>query len=81
MDEAMLDKVTFVFSQECNTNGTTHTEGYDDYEELIVKIESVTDSLLNEAGFLVLRTPTGWSINDPKELTNLLNQVTNVLKY
>jgi len=81
MDEAMLDKVTFVFSQECNTNGTTHTEGYDDYEELIVEIQSVTGSLLNETGFLVLRTPTGWSINDPKELNDLLKQINNILKY
>jgi hypothetical protein len=78
MDEAMLDKVTFVFSQEANTNGTTRTEGYDDYEELIVEVESVTGCLFKEPGFLVLRTPTGWSINEPEDLLVLFNQIKNI---
>lgn len=75
-----LDNVVFTFSQEGNCNGTTHMEDYGGYEELTITVESVTDSLTNDSGFLVLRSPTGWSINDAEDLSALLSYVTNCLK-
>jgi len=62
-----LDSAKFVYTQEGNTHGTT-----EEYEELTVEIQGVLGDVENEGGFLVLRTSTGWSINDPSELVELL---------
>lgn len=70
MSNLWLNKIIYNFSQEGNTNGTT-----DKYEELIVEVEGPCESILEEGGYLVLRTPTGWSINNPEELTDLLKIV------
>jgi hypothetical protein len=67
--EAMLEKITYTFMQECNTNGTTGMGT--DSEVLEITVESGHDSINKGGGFLVLRT-TGWSINDAAELTELL---------
>lgn len=81
MSKPFLGKVTFEFGQEGNTDGTTGTPETDGWEVLTVEVQSSLKSLTEAPGYLVLRTPTGWSISDPSELADLLNQVTNSLKY
>ena len=70
MSSFWLNKITYDFSQEGNTDGTT-----DRYEELVVEVQGPSGSILEEGGYLVLRTPTGWSINNLEELTDLLKIV------
>lgn len=70
MNSTWLNKITYNFTQEGNTDGTTN-----EFEELIVEVEGPVGSILEEGGYLVLRTPTGWSINNLEELTDLLKIV------
>jgi len=70
MDDIFLNKITYEFSQEGNTNGTT-----DDDEILIVEVESSYANIAKSGGFLTLRTNTGWSINNSNELLELLKAV------
>lgn len=70
MEQIWLNKIIYTFSQEGNTNGTTA-----DYEELIVEVECPIGSIVEKGGYLVLRTSTGWSINDSEELMELLKLV------
>ena len=72
-NELWLSEAKFVFTQPGNTSGTT-----EEYEELIVEVEGIGD--ISKENFLVLRTPTGWSINEPKELTNILERVEKMLE-
>lgn len=65
-----LSKVTYEFYQEGNTDGTTS-----ECEELNVEIQSCTGCLTKEGGYFVLRTPTGWSVNDIDELQDIFNFV------
>lgn len=69
VDEPMLSKITYVFTQEGNTDGTT-----EEVEELIVEVEGVFD-ILKDGGYLVLRTSTGWSIDDPNDLNYIFDAV------
>ena len=66
---ADLSSVSFKFSQDGNTCGTT-----EECEELIVEIESSLFINKEEGAFIVLKTNTGWSIDSPEELTELLNR-------
>lgn len=70
MDTAYLNKISYYFSQEGNTSGTTSED-----EELIVEVEGPVGSIEREGGFLVIRSSTGWSINDADELMEILNLV------
>ena len=65
-----LNKITYEFSQDGNTDGTT-----DDFEELIVEVQGPCGSIIKEGGYIVLRTSTGWSINDKSEIVELLELV------
>ena len=65
----MLNKITYVFTQEGNTDGTT-----EDVEELIVEVEGVFD-IVKDGGYFVLRTSTGWSIDDPNDLNYIFDTV------
>lgn len=80
MDRAFLEKVTFEFSQEGNTDGTTGTPESEGWEILTVEVQSGLKSIQDEGGYLVLRTQTGWSINEPKELEQLLSYVKNIFR-
>jgi hypothetical protein len=80
MDAPTLEKVTFVFSQEGNTDGTTGLPETDGWEVLTIEMQSGLDSIREKPGYLVVRTPTGWSINDPAELADLLKYVKNIFK-
>lgn len=73
-NKPLLIQATFKFIQESNTNGTT---GSND-EELEITMESVVSGLDNEGGFYVLRTNTGWSINNISDLKELFNQIENI---
>lgn len=68
MDEPILESICYKFSQLGNGDGTT-----DDYEELSIEVQSSCSNLLKDSGYLVLRTPTGWSINSSSELIDLLD--------
>jgi hypothetical protein len=71
-EEPYLNRVTYEFSQEGNTNGTTNNE-----EELIITVESSCASIDKEGGFFIIRT-NGWSINSDDELTDLFNKIKNL---
>ena len=73
-DKPLLIQATFKFIQESNTNGTTGSSD----EELEITMESVVSGLDNEGGFYVLRTNTGWSINNISDLKELFNQIENI---
>ena len=70
--ESWLAEAKFVFTQPGNTSGTT-----DEYEELIVEVEGIGD--ISKENFLVIRT-NGWSIDEPKELVNILKRVKKMLE-
>lgn len=73
-DKPMLNKITYVFTQEGNTDGTT-----EDVEELIVEVEGVFD-ILKDGGYIVLRTSTGWSIDEMEDLNYIFEQVKKITK-
>jgi hypothetical protein len=74
-DKPLLDKITYEFLQETNTNGSTGKSNED--ELLTITYEGVCDSLDEESGFYVIRT-TGWSVNDSSEILGLFKQIKNV---
>jgi hypothetical protein len=67
-----LAEIRFSYVQEGNTDGTTA-----DTEELEIRWESI---LLGPPGFCTIRTPTGWSINDPDEVYGLLITTLDVVR-
>lgn len=69
MDEPVMYKITYEFYQEGNTDGTTA-----ETEELIVEVESIGD-IEQDGGYFVLRTPTGWSIEDSSDLVDIIKRV------
>jgi hypothetical protein len=66
-----ISNVSVTFIQDGNTVGTTST-----LEEITVNIEF---QLPGEGGFTVIKTD-GWSMDDPKELTELVNRTRKILK-
>jgi len=79
METPFLEKVTFEFTQEGNTDGTTGTPETDGWEILIIEVQSSLKSLMDESGYFVLRTSTGWSIDEPADLTHLLEYINRTL--
>lgn len=73
MENPLLHYVKFCFTQEGNTDGTTN-----DVEELIVEVEGL--DILKDGGYVVLRTSTGWSINELEDLNYIFEQVKKVTK-
>ena len=69
MDEPMMSKISYKFYQEGNTDGTTA-----ETEELIVEVESIGD-IEQDGGYFVLKTSTGWSVNDSDELVDIIKRV------
>lgn len=69
MDEPVMCKITYEFYQEGNTDGTTA-----ETEELIVEVESIGD-IEQDGGYFVLKTSTGWSVNDSDELVDIIKRV------
>lgn len=75
MEKVLLDTIVYTFLQDTNTNGTTGQSNED--EKLSITYESCTGSLDNDSGFYVIRT-NGWSINEPKDLLELFEQIKNI---
>ena len=73
MDKPILTDVTYTFIQEGNTDGTTA-----ETEELIIKVEGCMN-ILDSGGYLVLKTSTGWSVNDSSELIEILEIVEKLI--
>ena len=69
MDEPVMCKITYEFYQEGNTDGTTA-----ETEELIVEVESIGD-IEQDGVYFVLKTSTGWSVNDSDELVDIIKRV------
>jgi hypothetical protein len=62
-----LSEAKVQFTQDGNTLGTT-----DETEILDISFEN---QLPGDETFMVLRTTTGWSMNDASDLTKILKQV------
>ena len=73
-DKPNLQKCSFTFVQEGNCNQTT-----DEYEELIIECESSLGIDNDEGCFYVLKTETGWSIDDVNDLTELITRINKVI--
>lgn len=73
-EKPKLEKCSFTFSQEGNTNGTT-----DDIETLTIECDSSL-GIDNDGGcFYVLKTE-GWSINNVNELQELFDRINKVIQ-
>jgi len=72
-EKAILTEVKYTFIQDGNTNSTTETD-----ESLDITMESVIGSLDEEKGFYVLRTTTGWSVNEVNDFIKLFDQMKNI---
>ena len=74
MEKAKLESASFTFSQEANCLGTT-----DNMEKLTIECNS--DFGIDEGlgCFYVLKTETGWSIDDLKELEELINRCNGII--
>jgi hypothetical protein len=70
MEKPELYKANFEFTQQGNSNGTTQK-----YESLLIDCESSgTDEF-----FFVLKSDSGWSIDNVKELQELFLRIENCL--
>lgn len=74
-NEVSLDKISYTFIQEGNTLGTTELD-----ETITINVEAPVGDIVEHGGFLVIRSETGWSIDNPKEFMNLLNLVKSGVK-
>ena len=63
-----LNRASFHFTQEGNTEGTTN-----EFEEITIDYEIIAD----EGGFFVLRTE-GWSVDSVEELEELLDRIKKI---
>jgi hypothetical protein len=73
MEKPILHSAKFEFSQEGNCNGSTN-----EVEELTIELESSTVIEDGEC-YIVLRTPTGWSIDSLDELAELIERCKKVI--
>ena len=70
MEKPQLYKANFEFTQQGNSNGTTQ-----EIETLSINCESVG----THEFFFVLKSDSGWSIDDVKELQELFKKIENCL--
>ena len=64
-NNCIIESVNVQFSQEGNTLGTTSE----------IEILDITAESPSEDGFIVLKSETGWSIDDISELVELIEKV------
>lgn len=69
MEKPLLSRATFRFLQDGNTCGTT-----DETEELTIELESASLISGPDDCFFVLKTPTGWSVDNIDELAELIDR-------
>jgi hypothetical protein len=70
----ILERATFRFSQEPNCMSDK-----DDYETLIVEVESDLGIDRTDGGFYVLKTEK-WSINDEQDLKKLFDRINKIIQ-
>jgi hypothetical protein len=68
-EKPKLEKCSFTFGQEGNTNGTT-----DEFEIITIECESSLGIDNDEGCYYVLRTE-GWSIDNVNELQELFDRI------
>jgi hypothetical protein len=68
-----LEKVVFTYTQDGNGNGTTA-----EYEELEIRVEASLCNI-NDDHFFVLKSSTGWSVDNIEELVYLVEHTKKVL--
>jgi hypothetical protein len=74
MEKPKLERCSFTFNQEGNSNGTT-----DDFEILTIECESSL-GIDNDGGcFYVLKTD-GWSIDNVNDLQELFDRIQKAIK-
>jgi hypothetical protein len=73
-EEVLLERATFEFSQEANCMSDKN-----DYETLIVEVESDLGIDRTDGCFYVLKTEK-WSINDEKDLKKLFDRINKIIK-
>jgi hypothetical protein len=73
-EEVLLERATFEFSQEANC-----LSDKDDYETLIVEVESDLGIDRTDGGFYVLKTEK-WSINDEQDLKKLFDRINKIIQ-
>ena len=73
-DKPKLDKCSFTFTQEGNTNGST-----DEYEDLTILCESSLGIDNDKGCYYVLKTETGWSMDNVNELQELFNRIDKII--
>jgi hypothetical protein len=69
MEKPLLSRATFRFLQDGNTCGTTG-----ETEELTIEVESPSIIDGPDDCFFVLKTPTGWSVDNIDELSELIDR-------
>jgi len=69
-----LEKCSFTFGQEGNTNGSTDT-----YEELTIECESGLGIDNDEGCYYVLKTESGWSIDNVNDLQELFDRISKCI--
>lgn len=69
MNTLYINSITFNVTQEGNTQGST-----EEYEDLQILVEAPLFIEKEEEFYYVLKTSTGWSINDKEELGDLLDK-------
>jgi hypothetical protein len=73
-EKPKLEKMSFTFSQEGNCVGTTGG-----YEEITIECESSLGIDNDNGCFFVLKTTTGWSVNDESDLKELFDRIGKVI--
>jgi hypothetical protein len=73
-EEIKLERATFEFTQEPNC-----ILDKDDYETLIVEVESDLGIDRTDGGFYVLKTEK-WSINDEQDLKKLFDRINKIIQ-
>lgn len=66
---ADLSEVNFRFVQDGNTNGTT-----EEVEVINITMEAPLYINKEDGAFITIKTETGWSINSPEELNDMIKQ-------
>ncbi|MGV8961945.1 MAG: hypothetical protein ACOH2V_01010 [Candidatus Saccharimonadaceae bacterium] len=70
-----LNKVTYEFSQEGNTDGTTKGINPENYEDLTIEVIGTIGCIGEHGGYYVIKSQSGWSVNGPEEMNTILNYI------
>jgi hypothetical protein len=73
-EKPSLMKCSFTFEQESNCNGSTG-----DYENLTIECESSLGIDFDKGCYYVLKSDTGWSIDNVNDLQILFDRINKVI--